>query len=373
MCEEALVEIAAFCDNITVVIGLPIQNSHNTLSAAAIIQNRRVVSFVTKHDVERRDEAAYLTAGDGCEYFFINGHKVAVVLGHDIASTDFVRATDTVIFLDADRWRRRRIERRYSFMAEKSFVTERNIVYANQLGGNTDTIYDGSSAVFNYKGEAIPYDKTYVVKPVTIGSCVWVGAYVILLPGTTIGDGAIIQAGSVVHGEIPPLAIAGGNPAKVFAWRDKEQYDAHFAAGLDHHGGGINVRGGCRAERLKKRAVLDNVLTLNVHVRELRRELQSGRIDVLHVGAVLALHKFVRLARKVDVDRRVHVCHQNLRRLGEGKDVIPRHIDVPHILARKRGEYDIENDDHRDKCTGECGGGTSVAEALQIIKSVHIP
>lgn len=86
----------------------------------------------------------------------------------------------------------------------------------------------------NYKGEAIPYDKTYVAKPVTIGSCVWVGAYVILLPGTTIGDGAIIQAGSVVHGEIPPLAIAGGNPAKVFAWRDKEKYDAHFAAGRFH-------------------------------------------------------------------------------------------------------------------------------------------
>lgn len=155
MCEEALVEIAAFCDNITVVIGLPIQHSHNTLSAAAIIQNRRVVSFVTKHDVERRDEAAYLTAGDGCEYFFINGHKVAVVLGHDIASTDFVRATDTVIFLDADRWRRRRIERRYAFMAERAYVTERNIVYVNQMGGHTDTIFDGSSAVFNHRGEAI--------------------------------------------------------------------------------------------------------------------------------------------------------------------------------------------------------------------------
>ena len=155
MCEEALVEIAAFCDNITVVIGLPIQHSHNTLSAAAIIQNRRVVSFVTKHDIERRDEAAYLTAGDGCEYFFINGHKVAVVLGHDIASTDFVRATDTVIFLDSDRWRRRRIERRYAFMAERGYVIERNIVYVNQLGGHTDTIYDGSSAVFNHRGEAI--------------------------------------------------------------------------------------------------------------------------------------------------------------------------------------------------------------------------
>ena len=76
----------------------------------------------------------------------------------------------------------------------------------------------------NYEGEAIPYDNTYVHKAVTIGDCVWIGAYVTLLPGTTIGEGAIIQAGSVVHGEIPPMAIAGGNPAKVFAWRDKERY-----------------------------------------------------------------------------------------------------------------------------------------------------
>ena len=86
----------------------------------------------------------------------------------------------------------------------------------------------------NYKGEAIPYDNTFVHKPVTIGDCVWIGAFVILLPGTTIGDGAIIQAGSVVHGEIPPMAIAGGNPAKVFAWRDKEHYDALFTAGRFH-------------------------------------------------------------------------------------------------------------------------------------------
>ena len=86
----------------------------------------------------------------------------------------------------------------------------------------------------NYEGEAIPYDSTYVHKPVTIGDCVWIGAYVILLPGTTIGEGAIIQAGSVVHGEIPPMAIAGGNPAKVFAWRDKDRYSRLKAEGRFH-------------------------------------------------------------------------------------------------------------------------------------------
>lgn len=86
----------------------------------------------------------------------------------------------------------------------------------------------------NYEGEAIPYDSSFVRKPVTIGDCVWIGAYVILLPGTTIGEGAIIQAGSVVHGEIPPMAIAGGNPAKVFAWRDRKHYDELKAAGRFH-------------------------------------------------------------------------------------------------------------------------------------------
>lgn len=76
----------------------------------------------------------------------------------------------------------------------------------------------------NYHGTALPYDTTYIAKDVLIDEFVWIGAQVILLPGTHIGEGAIIQAGSVVHGEIPPLAIAGGNPAKVFAWRDRDHY-----------------------------------------------------------------------------------------------------------------------------------------------------
>lgn len=84
----------------------------------------------------------------------------------------------------------------------------------------------------NYdRGEAIPYDKTSVQKEVVIGDFVWIGAEVILLPGTKIGEGAIIQAGSVVHGEIPPMAIAGGNPAKVFAWRDREHFEKLKAEG----------------------------------------------------------------------------------------------------------------------------------------------
>lgn len=77
----------------------------------------------------------------------------------------------------------------------------------------------------NYdNGTQIPYDDTYIYKDVEISDFVWIGSRVTILPGTKIGEGAIIQAGSVVHGEIPPYAIAGGNPAKVFKYRDIEHF-----------------------------------------------------------------------------------------------------------------------------------------------------
>ncbi|MGY5617796.1 acyltransferase [Vibrio cincinnatiensis] len=77
----------------------------------------------------------------------------------------------------------------------------------------------------NYMGTALPYDHTNITKDITIGRNVWLGLNVIILPGVSVGDGAIIQAGSVVTKDVPALAIAGGHPAKVFSYRDKEHYD----------------------------------------------------------------------------------------------------------------------------------------------------
>ncbi len=73
-------------------------------------------------------------------------------------------------------------------------------------------------------GTEIPYDSTFIKKNVTIEDNVWLGNNVIILGGVTIGEGAIIQAGAVVSSNIPPCAIAGGNPAKVFKMRDEKHY-----------------------------------------------------------------------------------------------------------------------------------------------------
>lgn len=54
-----------------------------------------------------------------------------------------------------------------------------------------------------------------IPKPVKIGNKVWIGANVTILPGVTVGDGAILAAGAVVNKDVPPRAVVGGVPAKV--------------------------------------------------------------------------------------------------------------------------------------------------------------
>ena len=89
--------------------------------------------------------------------------------------------------------------------------------------------------IHNYDhGKCIPYDDTYIHKNVVIENNVWIGTRVTILGGVTIGEGAIIQAGSVVVKDIPKYGIAGGSPAKVFKYRDKEHYEKLKSNGKFH-------------------------------------------------------------------------------------------------------------------------------------------
>lgn len=50
--------------------------------------------------------------------------------------------------------------------------------------------------------------------PITINNDVWLGTGAIILPNVTIGEGAIVGAGSVVNKNVPPFTVVGGVPAK---------------------------------------------------------------------------------------------------------------------------------------------------------------
>jgi maltose O-acetyltransferase len=57
---------------------------------------------------------------------------------------------------------------------------------------------------------------------VVIGDRVWIGYRAIILPGITIGEGAVVGAGSVVTRDVPPFAIIAGNPARIIGERNRD-------------------------------------------------------------------------------------------------------------------------------------------------------
>ncbi len=125
------------------------------------------------------------------------------------------------------------------------FSTPRNIIFGDHVWIGHNVKIDGRGGVsigsgcilarqteiissnHYFRGDdlmEIPYDKRFISKPITIGENVWIGLRTVILPGVTIGEGAVIGACSVVTKDIPPLAIVGGNPAKVIRYRDADQY-----------------------------------------------------------------------------------------------------------------------------------------------------
>lgn len=91
--------------------------------------------------------------------------------------------------------------------------------------------------IHNYDhGSAIPYGpgSEDISKDVVIEDFVWLGDRVIVLGGVILGEGCIVQAGSVVTKSLPPLSIAGGHPAKVFRMRDAEHFNRLKALGRFH-------------------------------------------------------------------------------------------------------------------------------------------
>lgn len=135
---------------------------------------------------------------------------------------------------------------------KKSFISGRgSIILGNNNNFNGITIYgDGGLTIgdnfhsgkeckiitqnHNFKGSEIPYDSTFIKKPITVGDNVWIGDNVIILPGSVIEEGAIIGAGSVVRGKIEKYAITIGNPAIVVKHRDKDHYERLKEQGKFH-------------------------------------------------------------------------------------------------------------------------------------------
>ena len=60
-----------------------------------------------------------------------------------------------------------------------------------------------------------------MMAPVAVGDRVYIGARAVILPGVTIGDDAVVGAGSVVSRDVPPGVVVAGNPARKITTTDE--------------------------------------------------------------------------------------------------------------------------------------------------------
>ncbi len=99
------------------------------------------------------------------------------------------------------------------------------------VGANTDI--SGETNIWTLQHD--PHDDYHGTKgaDVIIGDYVWIATRVTILPGVTIGRGAVVATGSVVTKDVPEMAIVGGVPAKVIGQRRSElKYKLTFRAGI---------------------------------------------------------------------------------------------------------------------------------------------
>ena len=72
-----------------------------------------------------------------------------------------------------------------------------------------------NSGNHNYSDRSVPIrDQSHSIAPIQIDRDVWIGAHATILPGVTIGEGAIVGAGAVVTRSVAPYTIVGGVPAR---------------------------------------------------------------------------------------------------------------------------------------------------------------
>lgn len=130
----------------------------------------------------------------------------------------------------------------YSYISQNSLVNKTRIgkfcsighgayigLWEHNMAVSTHSFYlyeTSGNFVKGYKN----YDKCALTT--IIGNDVWVGANSVILKGRTIGDGAIVGAGSVVTRDVPPYAIAVGNPARIVKYRF-ESADIEFLCHLN--------------------------------------------------------------------------------------------------------------------------------------------
>ncbi|KUH46662.1 hypothetical protein S3E15_05277 [Bacillus mycoides] len=82
----------------------------------------------------------------------------------------------------------------------------------------------GENSIIGYNTTLLAHEyliREYRLGEIVIGNEVMIGANTTILPGVTIGDGAIVSAGTLVHKDVPGGAFVGGNPMRIIYTKEE--------------------------------------------------------------------------------------------------------------------------------------------------------
>jgi maltose O-acetyltransferase len=105
-----------------------------------------------------------------------------------------------------------------SQIGERSRIDHGVTIGRDVLMGPEVVIFTGGHA---YADPATPINRQGALerRSVVIGDDVWIGTRVVIMPGVSIGRGAVVGACSVVTRPVPSNAVVAGNPARIVKWR----------------------------------------------------------------------------------------------------------------------------------------------------------
>jgi acetyltransferase-like isoleucine patch superfamily enzyme len=134
-----------------------------------------------------------LTTGVGCriEAFPRISNKIVLHFGNNVQLNDFVHIT-----------------------AVENVKIGNNVLMASKIYISDCSHGSYSGDYIHSNPNSIPIDRPLTSKPVSIEDNVWLGEFVSVLPGVTIGKGTVVGANSVVSKSLPENVIAVGSPAK---------------------------------------------------------------------------------------------------------------------------------------------------------------
>ena len=97
-----------------------------------------------------------------------------------------------------------------------------------RIGENATIAYE--SIIWTLHHDMNSADFRTVGARVTIGDYAWICSRAIILPGVTVGEGAVVASGAVVTQDVEPYSVVGGVPAKKIGQRNKQdfKYVPHF-------------------------------------------------------------------------------------------------------------------------------------------------